>query len=254
MTQPGWYPDPSDPLTIRFYDGVSWTHHVQPAPPAQPAPINVQQVGYQVPADPQYGTAHAAPLAAHQPLAPVAAGHPAPPPQQVQVNQVVMAPTKQKSAGLAVLLAFLFGPLGMLYSTVSGALTMFLVNLLFFWTLGIVYLITLPLGMVWAYIAANKTNEVGGLPTINVSQAPVAPQQYVPQPYLPQPPLPQQHLPQQHLPQQHLPQQHLPQQPALQPGNPVTEPIVVDPPNTAGTNPAQTNTPQRPDGRPYGDW
>ncbi len=34
-TPPGWYPD-RDPRQVRWFDGRQWTHHVQPAPPAQP--------------------------------------------------------------------------------------------------------------------------------------------------------------------------------------------------------------------------
>jgi hypothetical protein len=26
----GWYPDPSDPSSIRYFDGQSWTSHTQP--------------------------------------------------------------------------------------------------------------------------------------------------------------------------------------------------------------------------------
>jgi hypothetical protein len=28
----GWYPDPQDPATIRWWDGAQWTSHVQPRP------------------------------------------------------------------------------------------------------------------------------------------------------------------------------------------------------------------------------
>lgn len=48
-----------------------------------------------------------------------------PPPQQAYPRQYT-AP--QKSVGLAVLLAFLFGPLGMFYSTIGGAITMLLAS------------------------------------------------------------------------------------------------------------------------------
>lgn len=37
-----------------------------------------------------------------------------------------------KSMSAAVLLAFFFGPLGLLYSTVTGAIVMFLINLILF--------------------------------------------------------------------------------------------------------------------------
>ncbi|WP_052070104.1 DUF2510 domain-containing protein [Rhodococcoides fascians] len=42
MTHPaGWYPDPSSPQQQRYWDGQTWSQHVQPAgptpPPSQPA-------------------------------------------------------------------------------------------------------------------------------------------------------------------------------------------------------------------------
>lgn len=244
MIQPGWYPDPTIPGTLRYFDGASWTEHVQPSPPTQPQPINVQQVGQQVVADPNLGAVGATHFAAQPPQAVNPGAYHAAPPQQVQVNQVVVAQGNRKSPGLAVLLAFLFGPLGMLYSTVSGAIVMFVLNVLFIWTLGLFYLVSVPAGMIWAYIAANKTNDVGGIPSINVSQAPVAPQQVAPQQMAPQYPAPPPQLAQ---PQVLQPQ--LPQPPAQQVGDPATEPFAVEPPR-----PAQTNDHQRPDGRAYGDW
>jgi hypothetical protein len=35
---PGWHPDPAQPGTLRWWDGVRWTEHVQPAPGSAPAP------------------------------------------------------------------------------------------------------------------------------------------------------------------------------------------------------------------------
>jgi Protein of unknown function (DUF2510) len=39
MSEPGWYPNPHDPTTLRYYDGQQWTEHVYavPAGPAEPA-------------------------------------------------------------------------------------------------------------------------------------------------------------------------------------------------------------------------
>jgi hypothetical protein len=48
------------------------------------------------------------------------------PPQQQQTYHRPYVP--QKSVGLAVFLAFLFGPLGMFYSTIGGAITMLLLS------------------------------------------------------------------------------------------------------------------------------
>ncbi|MUM19951.1 hypothetical protein FZI91_00185 [Mycobacterium sp. CBMA271] len=70
-----------------------------------------------------------------------------------------------KNPGIAILLSFLFGPLGMLYSTVSGGLIMlganFLILILGFLTLGLGYLLwffTWFGGIVWAYMAAEEHN------------------------------------------------------------------------------------------------
>ena len=65
-----------------------------------------------------------------------------------------------KNVGLAAGLALFFGPLGMCYSTLKGALVMFLVNVVVgFLTLGMVCLLTLPICAIWAYMAAKKYNE-----------------------------------------------------------------------------------------------
>lgn len=36
--QAGWYPDPSEPSVLRYWDGAQWTTHMQPAPQAA-APV-----------------------------------------------------------------------------------------------------------------------------------------------------------------------------------------------------------------------
>ncbi len=78
--------------------------------------------------------------------------------QQPQVQQIVIK--TQKSPFLAALLAFLFGPLGMLYSTVIGAIVMFIVDVLMvIFTAGLGLILTIPIGMIWAYMAAKKQNE-----------------------------------------------------------------------------------------------
>jgi hypothetical protein len=93
--------------------------------------------------------------------------HPgAAPPQYAQapqpgiaVQQTVINVGGQKSVAGAVLLAFFFGPLGMLYATVPGAIVMFFVNILIgIPTLGVGLLLTVPLGAVWAGVAASSSN------------------------------------------------------------------------------------------------
>ncbi len=74
------------------------------------------------------------------------------------VHPVVVQSTK--NAGLAAGLGFFFGPLGMLYATVKGAIIMFLVNIVIaIFTLGIGLLFTFPICAIWAYMAAKKYNE-----------------------------------------------------------------------------------------------
>ena len=73
--------------------------------------------------------------------------------------QVIIAKSP-KSVGIAVLLALFLGPLGMLYSTIKGAIIMFFVCLIGgFITLGFGLVILLPICAVWAYMATNSYNK-----------------------------------------------------------------------------------------------
>lgn len=75
-------------------------------------------------------------------------------------KQVIIV-KNQKSVGLAVILAFFFGPLGMLYSTVKGAIVMFIITAIAtFVTFGVGLFITVPIGVVWSYLSVKKQNEV----------------------------------------------------------------------------------------------
>ena len=57
------------------------------------------------------------------------------------------------------LLTFLFGPLGMFYSTVSGAVIMLIVSIvLAAFTLGFSIFITWPICMIWGAVAVNSYN------------------------------------------------------------------------------------------------
>lgn len=42
MSEPGWYPNPYDPTTLRYYDGQQWTEHVHAA---QPGPTETATSG-----------------------------------------------------------------------------------------------------------------------------------------------------------------------------------------------------------------
>jgi hypothetical protein len=111
---PGWYPDPNGLPAQRWWDGTTWTEHSAPfvtAFPPPPPPGRYTGSGYSAP----YGT----------------------------TNIVVMGP--RKSVGVAFVLTWFFGPLGMLYSTVSGALIMLAASVIGSIFIGIV---TFGLGLI----------------------------------------------------------------------------------------------------------
>lgn len=73
--------------------------------------------------------------------------------------QVIVA-VSPKNVGLAVALSFFFGPLGLLYASVTGAIVMFFVNLAaLFFTFGVGLLFTWPACVVWAIVASNNYNQ-----------------------------------------------------------------------------------------------
>lgn len=78
----------------------------------------------------------------------------------------VIVVQETRSVGVALLLTFLFGPLGMLYSTISGALIMIAVSVvLAIFTLGFSLFVTWPISMIWGAMAASARNQraVSGL-------------------------------------------------------------------------------------------
>lgn len=86
-------------------------------------------------------------------------GGPPSAPIAVQQTTVIQVGTHKSVVG-AVLLALFFGPLGMLYATVPGAIVMFFVNLIVgIPTLGLGLFVTIPIGAAWAGIAANSQNK-----------------------------------------------------------------------------------------------
>jgi len=72
--------------------------------------------------------------------------------QNTQKAQTIIVKSP-KNVGLAAGLGFFFGPIGMCYSTLIGALVMFLVNIV------VGFIFTFPICAVWAYIAAKKYNQ-----------------------------------------------------------------------------------------------
>jgi uncharacterized paraquat-inducible protein A len=78
--------------------------------------------------------------------------------QPQHVQQVVYV-GNQKSVGTAIALAFFFGPLGMLYSTTSGAFIMFVVTMFaMLATMGVGIFVTMPICVLWAAHAASEHN------------------------------------------------------------------------------------------------
>jgi len=69
----------------------------------------------------------------------------------------VVVPTK--SVGVAIMLTLFFGPLGMLYSTIAGAIVMFIATLLaLLLTAGLGLFVTWPVGVIWSAVAASSYN------------------------------------------------------------------------------------------------
>lgn len=83
---------------------------------------------------------------------------------QVNVQQPQMVPQlimmqNKKSMGIALLLSLLFGPLGLLYSSIMGGVVMLVLSLIIVpLTLGIGALITWPICVIWSIIAVRKHN------------------------------------------------------------------------------------------------
>jgi hypothetical protein len=68
--------------------------------------------------------------------------------------------TSTKSVGISLLLTFFFGALGMLYSTIWGAIIMILVSIIVATvTLGMGLFLVWPICMIWGAIAAASYNK-----------------------------------------------------------------------------------------------
>jgi hypothetical protein len=71
---------------------------------------------------------------------------------------VIVASTK--SVALSLVLTFFFGPLGMLYSTIWGALAMIVLSVpAFFLTFGHGAFLIWPISMIWGAWAAHRSNQ-----------------------------------------------------------------------------------------------
>jgi hypothetical protein len=76
-----------------------------------------------------------------------------------QAGPQVVVVTATKSVGISIILTVLFGPLGMLYSTVAGGLIMMVVSLAVgVCTLGFGLLVTWPICIIWGALAVTSYN------------------------------------------------------------------------------------------------
>lgn len=77
-----------------------------------------------------------------------------------QQSRSIIVVLPMKSTGLGILLAVLFGPLGLLYSSVLGAIVMFVVNIIVgIVTLGFGLFLTWPICGLWAALAVMSHNK-----------------------------------------------------------------------------------------------
>lgn len=75
-------------------------------------------------------------------------------------NQINKTNTGSKSVGASLILTFLFGPLGLLYSTVPGAIVMFILYIVIgIVTAGFGLIILHPITMIWGAVAVSNYNK-----------------------------------------------------------------------------------------------
>jgi uncharacterized membrane protein YdbT with pleckstrin-like domain len=79
---------------------------------------------------------------------------------QAQAPKQIVVVSATKSLGISILLTVLFGPLGMLYSTIPGAIIMAVISVILgVITLGIGLLITWPICIIWGAVATSSYNK-----------------------------------------------------------------------------------------------
>src|SRR5665647_1478007 len=167
MTEPHAQADPTQPYQPRPGEGVEWP--TAPLPTAQPTTCGqpdaqpMQPYGQQQYAQPMqaYGgqtSSYAQPQGQQAPYGQAYAPN-------IVINNVVQSTAvagvggRTKSAGVAFLLTFLFGPLGMFYSTVAGAIVMLVASLVLVpLTGGIAAFVVWPISIIWGCVAASRAN------------------------------------------------------------------------------------------------
>jgi hypothetical protein len=77
-----------------------------------------------------------------------------------QTTKQVVVVSSTKSVGISIILTFLFGPLGMFYSTISGAVIMCVLSIIVaLFTAGIGLIVTWPISIIWGALAASSYNK-----------------------------------------------------------------------------------------------
>jgi ABC-type branched-subunit amino acid transport system permease subunit len=75
-------------------------------------------------------------------------------------NTTVVVTQSTKSVGISLILTFLFGGLGMFYSTIIGAIIMIVIELIVgILTFGFGLIFTHAIAMIWGAIATNQYNK-----------------------------------------------------------------------------------------------
>lgn len=98
-----------------------------------------------------------------------------------QYPQTVVIVGKQKSVGVAFILAFFFGPLGLLYASITGGVVMFILGVIIsIVTLGIGLILVWITCIIWAVVAANNANsKISPSTGVNINMGVKQPQQPV---------------------------------------------------------------------------
>jgi hypothetical protein len=77
-----------------------------------------------------------------------------------QASAPVIVAASPKNVGIAILLTFIFGPVGMFYSTIVGAVIMCVISLLVgIFTLGFGLIFTWPICIIWGAVSAHLHNK-----------------------------------------------------------------------------------------------
>lgn len=77
-----------------------------------------------------------------------------------QAPKQVVVVQSTKSMGVSIILTVLFGPLGMFYSTVIGAIVMAILSVIVaVFTVGIGLIITWPICIIWGAVATSSHNK-----------------------------------------------------------------------------------------------